>query len=270
MFRKIISNLAYSPAMIWKLSRFNFELNKEKTISIWLTLVILLNLIFLSFLYIFDNQTPYKPYANPKLEEYATTTSNGAIKLSITAINNSEGGRKINSGDLIDADNRIRYVFVVENTSSEPLSASIKTDLSDLLDYAKLVDSDIVDLPRLASTESIVNLGPLEKSEASLVADTTPAPAGPQSGTSNDCVASVKLGESTLSFVPKCSIIKRLDVMANSFMSRFPEQESMLIVTIFAFSLLLLIKILYVLRILITKREISVIRKILNTGGING
>lgn len=271
MFRKIISNLAYSPAMIWKLSRYNLELNKEKHISLWLIFIILLNLTFLSFLFFFDNLTPRKYNIEPKLDVSSITTPNESIKLTVSASNHSEGGKKINSGDLIDAYNRISFSFVVENTSPNPISYSVKTDLSDLLEYAKIVDSDLIASPNSAAVmSSTIDLGAFEKAERQITVDTIPAPEEPQLGTSNDCISSVKFGESILSFKPKCSMAKRLDILANSYVHKFPKQESVLIFTIAFFSLLLLIKIFYILRISITKREISLIRKILNTGGING
>jgi len=138
MFRKIVSNLPFSPALVGQLGFYSKKLRKEKTIR-------RLGLAFIILAIIIQSLAIFQPSdsANTSNSTAAINTDNiytdSNIVKSITSTSTSQGF--INAAAVTAyAGDQISYTATIQNTSNSQLNAKFEIPLADILEYSTLID----------------------------------------------------------------------------------------------------------------------------------
>lgn len=139
MFRKIISNLPFSTALVEQLGVYAKKIkNEENTRKLGLFFVVL-TIIVQSFILM---QPPESANASDNiidLKNSSTALQKNGFKLSIAATNTTQGFVDA-SNVLAAAQEQISYTITVQNPSAKSKSIEISNNISDLLEYADLID----------------------------------------------------------------------------------------------------------------------------------
>ncbi len=264
MFRKIVSNLPFSPALVGQLGLYSKELNKEERIR-RLGLFFLVLALIIQLIVILQPSESANSSAI-KTSHSNSTPDNNSINRSLTASNASQG--------FVDAatvtahpSNQISYTAKATNNSSSPYRTNLEISVADILDYATIIDSGggTVDTATGLMSWPSVNLTPNTSQTRTFVAelfDTTPATAqGANNKQSFDCVLSSTFGNSIDIKIdcPDQKIIERI-------ISKLPSTSSSIRLTFT--SITLLAAVYFYIRSFQLRKEIRLIRKDSRTGTI--
>ena len=144
MFREIISNLPFSPALVGQLGFYAKRLRKEETTR-------RLGLIFVILAVIVQSLVVFQPAESVNASN-ATSASSGSLSLSDNKLLNnnivkSKTATNVSQGFVgaisttAFANDQISYTITVENTGLIPASTKLSDNLSDALEYATLIDN---------------------------------------------------------------------------------------------------------------------------------
>jgi hypothetical protein len=147
MFKKIVSNLPFSPALVGQLGIYSKKLRKEKATR-QLTLMFVVFFIIVQSMILFQPPTSANANSlsssqtclvNSQLQSSGLLCDSNAIK-TITAINTSQGFVDA-SALTVNAGDQISYTIAINNPNSSPISTTLQDNISDILDYSTLIDN---------------------------------------------------------------------------------------------------------------------------------
>ncbi len=264
MFRKIISNLPFSPALVGQLGVYSKRLNREEKAR-------LIGLLFLILTLGLQLIASIQPSESANASDTSFSTAKTAIYdkniiQSLTAINSSQNYIDANSV-AAQANDQIDYTASIKNIGKTPIKTRITVQISDILDYATIIDTGGGTINTAAGTiswpESTLKTNDNQtRSFVAKILDKIPATAqGVNNKNSFDCKLTNTFGNS-INIVIECpnqKIIERID-------SQLPR-TSALDGILFTASVLIVASYLYVRTVQI-KKEVRLIRKDSSTGTI--
>jgi hypothetical protein len=283
MFRKLVSSLPFSPALVGQLGFYARRLSKEQATRRLGLIFTVLALVVQSFtLFSPPEQTYAASPSNECRYNNALTKNdpdckacpsnptiwlkdggcNPSVTLSVYATNLSQDGKralttKANPGD------RIQYNLSTTNASDSKTSVAIEENVGDLLEYATVIDAGggTFDAATKKVTWGTISLGPKRVDARSFVIqlnDTIPAtPRATDDPSSYDCVLSSTYGN-TLHVAVNCPLGKEVE----STIKQLPETG---ISANVIFSLLVIMAVTYFYaRSRQMNREMKVIRRDFN------
>lgn len=238
MFKKIVSNLPFSPALVGQLGPYSKSLRKEKISR-------RLGLIFVVLALIVQSLTLFQPSesantSNPTdTTPIATTqTSDNNLANTITASNASQGFTDATIG-VAAAGDQISYTINIKNNGVSPAVTKIQESLADALEYSMLVDNGG---GRLDTTTNILSwpettLAPnTEQSRtfAIRLLDSIPATArGTVNTKSYDCVITNSFGN-TVDIAVDCPVVKTIENIVSQLPSAGITENIVLALTVLA------------------------------------
>jgi hypothetical protein len=210
MFRKIVSNLPFSPALVGQLGFYSKKLRTEKTTR-------RLGLIFLVLALIVQLLAISQPAESVNASNQNDVTSaeqslNGNVVKSISATNASQGFVDASSVTAFAGD-QISYTVTVENTGTNPELVKLQESILDTLDYATLVDNGGSTLDGTTGVLSWpdITLAPNDKQTRTFVIrllNTIPGNAqGVNNAKSYDCIITNTFGN-TVNITIDCPTLK--------------------------------------------------------------
>lgn len=273
MFRRIISNLPFSPSLVGQLSMFGKRMRKEVFARKISVILVTLTLI-VQFLIVFQ-----PPESANSLKQASTPVANVTcyyydsvidcpkdVSISLSAINSSQGFINAN-GLMADTKEQISFGLSAKNSSSSVVPISFSINVADILEYANIFDfgngsfedySKTISWPRF-------NLEPgttQTRSFLSRVVDVIPATArGKFNPYSYDCVISGSFGNS-VNIPLNCPTPKFFE----KILLQLPSIDKSLNI---AFALtLFIVSTFFLLRARLIEKEIQIIRKNINSGSL--
>ena len=265
MFRKIISNLPFSTALVEQLSDYAKKLKKEESIRKISLFFVVLCLIVQVFIVIKPPESANAGDASYKLSDSSKALEKQGLKLSTSAVNINQG--------FIDAtkvtnkpQEQISYTISIENTSQNLVSTDITNNLSDILEYADLIDNGGGYLSKnsiLAWPQSNFEPGSLQTRTfvVKLLKDIPATAGGKNNFRSYDCKLTNIFGN-TLNVNIECPIPK----LAEQIISSLPRISS--ITSTIVLAAILLLCAYFYMRAKLIREEVKIIRKDINSGAI--
>lgn len=265
MFRKIISNLPFSSTLVEQLGVYAKRIKKEETTRKLGLLFIALTIIVQLFILM---QPPESANARDDIVNLESATSSlqkKGIELSVNATSITQGFT--NAANIIaKPQEQISYTLTIRNTTAKPETAEIANNLSDLLEYAKLIDdgggilssSNILSWPE---TTISPNSTQTRTYSIRLLQDIPATANGLNNNRSFDCKLTNIFGN-TLEVPVDCPAPK----IAEQIISSLPKTNQSISILLAALTLLLVI--FFYARARQIKKELLLIRKDLNSGVI--
>ncbi len=139
MFRKIVSNLPFSPALVGQLGFYAKRLRQEETTR-------RLGLIFVALALIVQLFAVFQPSESANATDTVKSNigNNNLINTNVIkskiAKNSSQGFIDATTATA-NADDQISYTITVENIGLRPEAIKLEEKLSDVLEYAMIVDN---------------------------------------------------------------------------------------------------------------------------------
>ncbi len=260
MFKKIVSNITFSPALIGQLNEYSKNIRKERSIRrlglVFAILTVSIQLFALS-------QPPEA--ANAKKDYISSETSSELIK-DITSTNASQGFIDSESKTAMPGD-QISYTLTVQNNSDKITDFVFTQSISDILEYSALIDTGggLYSSNNGNLTWPKTTIDKNSKQTRSFVIrlmDQIPATStSVLNEKSYDCSISSTFGND-LSIKVSCPIVKTVE----NIVSQLPKAGNVQNIT---FAIVLIISsIYYCLRTNQLDKEIHIIRKDITTGTI--
>lgn len=140
MFRKIISNLPFSTALIKQLSDYAQKLKTEESIRKITLFFIILVIIVQAFIIVRPSESANAGGITYNLGESSKKLESQSLKLSTSAVNINQGF--IDASEVISKpQDHISYTITVNNPGDKPINTTIQNNLSDILEYTDLIDN---------------------------------------------------------------------------------------------------------------------------------
>lgn len=285
MFRKLVSSLPFSPALVGQLGFYARRLGREQAARrlglIFTVLAIVVQILVLV-------NPPEPTYASTPTNECAYSSGltkndpacracpynsniwvndpscNKDLHLSVEAINLSRSGKPVGS-DAINPSDRIQYTIHTVNNTTTKTSTALEISVGDILEYGTVTDtgSGAYDsaAQRLSWGSVILSAGQSD-ARSFVITMSNPFPVTPQAvdnPSSYDCVLSVLYGNALNSAV-SCPVGKEVE----NAVKQLPETGTGTNIT-FSIIILLIVTYLY-LRAKQMAREIKIIRRNFNVG----
>lgn len=201
MFRKIVSNLPFSPALVGQLGFYAKRLRREETTR-------KLGLIFVILALIVQSLIVFQP---PESANAASTTRiiHKDISQSINSLAKTKTATNISQGFIeaslatANAGDQISYTITIENTGASIVSSKLEDELADILEYSTLTDNGggVLDQNTHILSWPDITLSPNDKQNRTFTVklfETIPATAqGESNNKSYDCVMSNTFGNTT-------------------------------------------------------------------------
>jgi len=278
LFKKIVSDLSFSPAMMGQLSMLANQVKKvEFTRRIGLLLII--TTIFIqSATLLFPpepmNSLPYnemvkRGYYDINQQDCSDQNDFACIKdlsKSSTAINLSQGNSNA-AASIAEAGDHISYTLNFTNNSDQAIQAEPKINIADIIEYSDITQSNggKIDTPSMTLSWEKTTIEPKSTQSRtftiSLLSKLPTTSRGKYYQTSHDCKISSYFG-SNININVNCPIVKKIE---NLYLN-LPILKSLNLVVI---SLIALILIAYqYLQARQIKKEIQIIRRNANAGTI--
>lgn len=266
MFKKIVSNLPFSPALVGQLGPYSKKLRKEKTTRRLGLIFVALALVVQSFALFQppESANAYDP-ANNIAKESDQSTNNDLAK-SVVSASTSQGFVDATSVTAYASD-QISYTITVQNVGTTTVSTKIENSLSDVLEYSLLADSGGGTLDKTTNILSWpdVTLAPNTKQTRTFIIrllDTIPATAqGTDNKKSYDCIMTNTFGNS-IDIRVDCPVIKTIENIVTELPSAGITENLILAVAVLS------VTIYFYARTRQLEKEIHLIRKDASTGTI--
>jgi len=267
MFRKIVSNLPFSPALVGQLGFYAKRLsNEEATRRLGLIFVALALTTQLLAVFQPSESANASDITSNQLSLAENQSSDNNIIKSKTAASASQGFIDASSVTAFSSD-QISYTISVENIGLNPTPVKLEEHLADVLEYANIIDSGGGTLDKKTGVLSWpdVTLNPNTKQTRTFIIrlfDMIPATAqGLYNSTSYDCIMTNTFGNSIDIYVdyPAPKIIERV---AAELPKTGPTQNIIFSGIVLTFTLY------FYTRTRQLKKEIRLIRRDISTGTI--
>lgn len=271
MFKKIVSNLPFSPALVGQLGFYTKRLRKEETAR-QLCLIFVILTFIVQLLVVFqppesaNSSGPKDAFSSENISNTNNNASDrsGIVKTEI-ATNASQGF--VNASSVTArAGDQISYTIFAKNISSKSISTKLDNNISDILEYSSLIDSGGGILNAKTGTLSWSNivLEPNSQQSRTFVIrllKSIPATArGKYNLKSFDCIMTNQFGKSTTSIRVEQPIQKIVENIA----LKLPKTGA--IENIIFASITLVIAYFFYIRTRLFRKEIYIIRKNTNAG----
>ena len=266
MFKKIVSNLPFSPALVGQLGTYSKKIRKERKIrQLGLTFIVL-SLVVQS-LTLFQPTEPASASNDQSGSAHQlqdTSLGNKVIK-SLTATNTSQGFVDASSVTAFASD-QISYTITVKNIGTAT-TIKLEENLSDLLDYSTLTDNGGGTLNKTTDVLSWpdISLNPNSQQTRTFVIkvlDTIPMTArGTINTRSYDCTMTNAFGNS-INISVDCPAVKTIE----NIVTKFPKASllDIIVLSLTVFS----VTIYFYARSRQLEKEVRLIRKDISTGTI--
>jgi len=218
MFKKIVSNLPFSPALVGQLGYYSKKLRKDKITRRLGLIFVILTIIIQSFAVFQPPESANASNSNVNSIGALVLADNqslaGDVIKSLTATNASQGFVDASSVKAYVGD-QISYTITIENTGSTPATTQLKESLIDVLDYSTLIDNGggVLDTNKILTWPD-VTLAPNTKQTRTFtirLLDTTPATAqGVNNPKSYDCVMTNAFGN-LINVSVDCPVLKTVE-----------------------------------------------------------
>jgi len=265
MFKKIVSNLPFSPALVGQLGLYSKKIRQENTTR-------RIGLIFVILALIVQSLVVFQPpesanAANPNdINNGDQTQLTDNIVRSITSTSASQGFIDASSAIAYPGD-QISYTINLKNDSSSLTLTKISDNLSDILEYSTLIDNGGGTLDKTTKILSWPDVTLQSKTEqtrtfAIRLLDTIPATAqGTYNTKSYDCTMTNVFGNS-IDIGVDCPVVKTIE----SVTSDLPKTGILENLVVAGF--ILTTAIYFYARSRQLEKEIHLIRKDASTGTI--
>lgn len=138
MFRKIVSNLPFSPALVGQLGFYSKKLRKE-TITRQLGLAFVILFIIIQSLAILQPPDSANTSNLTTATNTNTPSNNSNLVKSITSTSTSQGFVDATTVTAYTGD-QISYTATIQNNGNSKLNAKFEVPLTDILEYSILID----------------------------------------------------------------------------------------------------------------------------------
>ena len=207
-----------------------------------------------------------------------TILNNGNLLLNNVALNTTQplafqihvvnSTTNTQSPIYINPGQSLKYTITATNTSQEPLSDVVKINLSDIAEYAHILNNS------LNSDQTIYwqinNLRPHQSLTYEIYIKTnhlfSSNPLNVNSPTSHDCQLALSIGNATNTIKASCSPLKQVELLAHQYLTPSRYDYKILISILLCLLLIVMFKILHIARINFISKEIRIIRHNINQG----
>ncbi len=261
MFKKIVSNLPFSPALVGQLSLYSKTLKREE-LTRRLGIIFIASTVIVQSLILLNPTNPIEK----KVDSLINSPKEEGIVKSIHASNLSQGFIDANNLTAQKSD-QISYTLSIENTNENNIiMANFEIDLSDALEYSVLVDKGGGTINSDYSLSwPLVSLEPKTKQTRTYtlrILDEIPANAINQNNpNSYDCILRTSFGD-TIDITLERPFMKNVE----SFILLLPPVNQIINLTFS--SLILITSFYFYVRSRQFEKEIRLIRKDVGNGTI--
>lgn len=264
MFRKIISNLPFSPSLIEQLSWYAKKLKSEQNIRKFGLIFMILTVILQFFIFFNPPESVNASNNYQKNNEQSKILESKGLKLSIFATNITQGFE--NAVDVISQPNeQLSFTLIAFNPMKYEIPATISFDVSDIQEYASIVDDGgaVIKNGIISWPQTVISAESQQTRTFSIkMFEKIPTtPRGVYNTSSYDCIMSANFG-TTINIQVFHPIQKYVEEMSRS-LPKIGNNLSIAISSVF----LLIIAFFYV-RNRQLQKEIQIIRKDINSGVI--
>ena len=180
----------------------------------------------------------------------------------VNSTTNAQSPLSVNPGQSL------KYTITATNTSQETLSDVVKINLSDIAEYAHILNNS------LNSDQTIYwqinNLRPRQSLTYDIYIKTnhlfSSNPLNVNSPTSHDCQLALSIGNATNTIKASCSPLKQVELLAHQYLTPSRYDYKILISILLCLLLIVMFKILHIARINFISKEIRIIRHNINQG----
>ena len=261
MFRKIVSYLAYSPAMLWRLGELDKKNKKDLRDTNWSIALLLVLIISMAVLWLGKPRTGddnnYN-YNNPANTPSATAPATLGSHLT-TEIELERHAYQIKPGQAIN------FILSATNSGEYEVSESLNIDLSGVSNYLITLPSED---KKLSFANNVANwnvgkLGPGEAARTTIKAQALNKFSPFLSDTRDRCKVSLEFG-SKINLPVDCHKIK----LAQIKLSDLGGQDISYLITILILTVTLLVKLVFKIELKLAIKETMLIRQEINSGGL--
>lgn len=266
MFKKIVSNLPFSPALVGQLGIYSKSLRKEKNIRRLGLVFVILALIVQSFAIFQPPEPANASNSTTAAPSESTQTQDNNLVKSIRSTSISQGYIDASSTTAYAGD-QISYTIAIKNNGVAPVTTKIQESLSDALDYATLVDGSggVLDTNTRTLSWPDITLDPNTEQTRTFsvrLLDTIPATAqGTVNTKSYDCIMTNTFGNS-IDIHVDCPAIKTIENVVSELPSAGITENIILAAVILSATVY------FYARTRQLEKEIHLIRKDASTGTI--
>ena len=207
-----------------------------------------------------------------------TILNNGNLLLNNVALNTTQplafqihvvnSTTNTQSPIYINPGQSLKYTITATNTSQEPLSDVVKINLSDIAEYAHILNNS------LNSDQTIYwqinNLRPHQSLTYEIYIKTnhlfSSNPLNVNSPTSHDCQLALSIGNAANTVKASCSPLKQVELLTHQYLTPSRYDYKILISILLCLLLIVMFKILHIARINFISKEIRIIRHNINQG----
>lgn len=207
-----------------------------------------------------------------------TILNNGNLLLNNVALNTTQplafqihvvnSTTNTQSPIYINPGQSLKYTITATNTSQEPLSDVVKINLSDIAEYAHILNNS------LNSDQTIYwqinNLRPHQSLTYEIYIKTnhlfSSNPLNVNSPTSHDCQLALSIGNAANTVKASCSPLKQVELLTHQYLTPSHYDYKILISILLCLLLIVMFKILHIARINFISKEIRIIRHNINQG----
>lgn len=180
----------------------------------------------------------------------------------VNSTTNIQSPREVNPGESV------KYTLTATNISSQPFDNVAKINLSDISEYAQILNNS------LNSDQAIYwkinNLQPGQDISYDIYAKAdyrfSSQPLNLNSLNSHDCKMSLGLGDTTVSTQVNCNLAKKAELLAHKHVPPSRHDHKILISVLLFLLIVIVLKILHIARINFISKEIRIIRHKINQG----
>jgi hypothetical protein len=261
VFRKIISHLPFSPALIVELSEYAKKIRREEKLRI-IGSIIVIALVALQIII-----TIYPPNSHDTAQlsnRLSPSINTEELAVSISSTNITQGNVKASTVKAQPGD-KITYHLTLQGNQSDSKLATFAVSISDLLEYASLSDTNSGEFDQ---NSGILYWEPVEISpgetqvrsfSALIKSPISPNPVS--NGQSYDCAVEIVFANHKNASAIQCPLIKTVETITSSL----PKTNNL---TSLWIGIILLSVVLYLLaRARQLRHEVKIIRHDINTGG---
>lgn len=258
MFRKIISHLPFSPALIVQLGEYANKIQREVKLRL-ISVIMMIVLVVFQFVTIIA--TPSGPTADTKNSPTPSLDSN--LEASIATENTN-----LQTGDSLQTakpNDKLTYTLSAINTGEDTATTTFAVSVSDLLEYADLSEygNGSVDRESGILYWDSVEIGTQEsqtKTFSAIIHEDISNQA--RNGKSQDCSIEVAFANHRSVTDVQCPVLKNIESVTSSLPSISSTLSASVVVSLSAIGLFLL------LRARQLRKEIKTIRHNINNGGL--
>lgn len=259
MFRKIVSYLAYSPAMLWRLGELDRKNKRDLRDTNWSITLLLVLIIGVAILWLgkpkLSNSTNHNNNPNNTSSATSPTTPSGHLTTKIELERHAY---------QIKPSQAINFILSATNSGENEINKILNIDLSGVSNYLITLPSEDKKLSfaNNAANWSVNKLGPGETARTTIKAQALNKFSPFLYDIRDRCEVSVEFGNK-ISLPADCHKIK----LAQIELYDFSGQDAYYLIAILVLATTLLVKLAFKAELELAIKETMLIRKEINSGG---